>query len=174
MPEVAVRATACTCVHARGVHRRGNGRCLVAECPCLYGPAAKLSPNLPKAIRSRIGVSERTKLERKLWEKIELAGLPMPELEYRFARPRMFRADGFYAPDLLIEVEGGIWAANPGRHNRGSGFQTDAEKYNLAAILGFRVLRFTERMIKSGEAVETINRALTPAPKTETRACQLK
>jgi hypothetical protein len=107
-------------------------------------------------------LSQRRRLETLLWHRMELAGLPEPVKEYPFAASlgRRFRADGFIAPDLLLEVEGGIWATNPGRHNRGSGFQADAEKYNLAAILGYRILRFTERMIRDGTAVEHIRSAM--------------
>jgi hypothetical protein len=31
---------------------------------------------------------------------------------------------------VLAEVQGGIWAANPGRHNRGSGYERDCERDN--------------------------------------------
>jgi very-short-patch-repair endonuclease len=169
---------ACTCRHVRSDHRNGSGRCMRPGCPCLFGPPPARRLTVPQARAAGVGhtdasgivqdfkriarESERTKLERMLWRKIDEAGLREPIKEHRFAAAlgRQFRADGFYPPDLLIEVEGGIWSANPGRHNRGSGFQTDAEKYNLAAILGLRVLRFTERMIKDGTAVDHIRRAL--------------
>lgn len=164
------------CPHPRSRHRHGGyGRCEVAGCRCLFGPPlpARTTPPEPRpralVTTDQDGVvvdfkrpSKRTRLEDMLWRRIRDADLPMPELEYRFALAigRQFRADGFYPPDVLLEVEGGIWAPNAGRHNRGSGFQDDAEKYNLAAILGFRVLRFTERMIKDGTAVDHIRRAL--------------
>jgi len=67
-------------------------------------------------------------------------GLPAPEREYRFHRPRRFRFD-FAWPALLIavECEGGVWSQ--GRHVRGTGFLADCEKYNLAARDGWRVFR---------------------------------
>jgi very-short-patch-repair endonuclease len=176
--------TACTCgVHAHQARRQGFGRCTRPACTCLYAPP-KRRQSAPRPRAEGVGhtdasgvvqdfqrvirESERTKLERMLWRRIDDAGLPEPIKEHRFAASigRRFRADGFYPPDLLLEVEGGIWAANPGRHNRGSGFQQDAEKYNLAAILGLRVLRFTERMIKDGTAVEHIRRALEASTAT--------
>lgn len=46
---------------------------------------------------------------------------------------------------IAIEIEGGVWIA--GRHNRGSGFIKDMEKYNTAAMLGWRILRFTPQQI---------------------------
>jgi very-short-patch-repair endonuclease len=106
--------------------------------------------------------SERTKLERDLLVRIKAAGLPEPERQYMFARPeRRYRAD--YAwPDamLLAEVQGGIWARDPGRHNRGSGYEKDCERDNEACLRGWRLLRFTEHMIRSGLAVEQLRRAL--------------
>jgi very-short-patch-repair endonuclease len=113
--------------------------------------------------------SAKERLERMLWDRINEAGLPMPETQYHWARPeRMFRSDFAYVEErILIEVQGGIWAANPGRHNRGSGYQDDARRTNLAMQLGWRLLAFTEAMIRSGEAVQTIRQALTPASRSE-------
>ena len=81
------------------------------------------------------------------------------ERELRFHPPRRWRFD-FAIPDLkiAIECEGGTWTN--GRHTRGAGFERDCEKYNQAAIDGWRVLRFTGRMIRSGEALQVIERAV--------------
>jgi hypothetical protein len=76
-------------------------------------------------------------------------GIPQPACEYKFLSSRRFCFD--YAwPDLqiAIEQEGGIWIM--GRHSRGSGFLKDAEKYNLAALAGWMVLRYTPQQIKAG------------------------
>ena len=64
--------------------------------------------------------------------------------EFRFCPGRLFRAD-WYIPSLnvLIEYEG-IFAAQS-RHTHLEGYSKDCEKYNLAAIMGFRVLRYTAR-----------------------------
>jgi very-short-patch-repair endonuclease len=87
------------------------------------------------------------------------AKLPEPVREYRFAPPRRWRADfAFIDQRLLVEIEGGIWTG--GRHTRGSGFEADAAKYNAATILGYRVLRFSGAMVKSGAAIETVTEAL--------------
>ena len=82
--------------------------------------------------------------------------------EWVFAPPRKWRAD-FLLVDgdfesVLIEVDGGSWIA--GRHTSGAGFAADCEKLNEAAILGYRVLRFTSEMVESGVALATIERAL--------------
>ncbi|AUL97471.1 hypothetical protein FORC54_3326 [Vibrio vulnificus] len=55
-------------------------------------------------------------------------------------------------------MEGGTWAN--GRHTRGKGYAADCEKYNVAALEGWRVLRFTGDMIKSGDAITMIEEAL--------------
>jgi very-short-patch-repair endonuclease len=90
---------------------------------------------------------------------LRIAGLPEPLAEFVFAPPRKFRADFAYPEQrLLIEVEGGVYQI--GRHQRPAGFEKDCEKYNLAALLGYRVLRFTPAMIERGEAIETITKAM--------------
>ena len=79
-------------------------------------------------------------------------GLPvLPITEYRFSPPRRWRFD-FAWPTWMIAVEqeGGVWIQ--GRHSRGAGMVKDMEKYNTAALLGWRVFRFTPQQIKSGEA----------------------
>lgn len=99
-------------------------------------------------------------LEDALAFQIRALRLPEPVREYRFHTARRWRAD-FAWPELglLVEVEGGTWAG--GRHTRGDGFEKDAEKYNAAALDGWTVLRFTSHMIKSGKAIQIIERAMT-------------
>ena len=74
-----------------------------------------------------------------LWQQ---TGLQSPVAEYQFAPPRRWRFD--YAwPDsrVAVEFDGGQWVAHGGRHNR----DTDREKLNHAAALGWRVLRFSNQ-----------------------------
>lgn len=82
------------------------------------------------------------------------ASIPF-EREYRFHPTRMWRFD-FALPDqkIGVEVEGGTWSN--GRHSRGAGFEKDCEKYNQAALHGWRVLTFTTGMVKRGEALKVI------------------
>lgn len=83
------------------------------------------------------------------------------EREFRFAPPRKWRFD-FAWPKirLAVEVEGATWAQ--GRHTRGSGFESDLEKYNTAALMGWTVLRFTTKQAKSGEAADFVERFWKP------------
>lgn len=85
--------------------------------------------------------------------------IPKPTYEYRFAPPRRWRFDLCWPEKMIaVEAEGGTWTG--GRHVRGAGFEKDAEKYNEAAIMGWKVLRFTKAMIESGEAIIKIKEAL--------------
>jgi len=78
---------------------------------------------------------------------LQEVGLPVPTREYRFSA-RRFRFDLAYPEQkIAIEIEGqGPWGL--GRHQRPGGFERDLEKYNLATSLGWRVFRFTPRMIR--------------------------
>lgn len=58
-----------------------------------------------------------------------------------------------------IEIEGGAWSN--GRHTRGAGFVGDMEKYNMATVLGWRVLRFTPQQIKKAETYELISKLVS-------------
>ena len=114
-----------------------------------------------------------SKLEEALALQIRALKLPEPEREYRFAalatggtgagvRQRV-KASGlkdwrfdFCWPDLMIavEVEGGAWVG--GRHTRGEGFLADLRKYEAAQRMGWVIYRTAGELIKSGNAVATI------------------
>lgn len=72
--------------------------------------------------------------------------------EYQFCPDRRFRAD-FYIPSLnvLVEYEGIFKGTDNGKYSGASrhtsvlGYSTDCEKYNLATVLGYRVLRYTAK-----------------------------
>lgn len=85
-------------------------------------------------------------------------GIPF-EREYRFHPERKWRADFFIEPDILVEIEGGVFIQ--GRHNRGASMVADMDKYNAATIRGYRVFRFEPgKHVSTGLAVELITRAL--------------
>ena len=90
---------------------------------------------------------------------LQLTAHKLPfQREFRFHPERKWRFDFLVADDLAVEVEGGIWLA--GRHSRGGGFEKDAEKYNTAVILGYRVLRVSTGQVKKGIALGWILKAL--------------
>lgn len=87
------------------------------------------------------------------------AGLPAPVAEFVFAPPRRWRFDWAWPEQrVALEQDGGAFVG--GRHSRGMGFVKDMEKTNKAAILGWRVLRFTPRQMASGAALEAVRQAL--------------
>src|SRR5262245_8857201 len=80
--------------------------------------------------------------------------LPAPEREYRFDPPRRFRFDLAWPPyELAFEIDGGTYGMGPpcklchrrkvAGHTSIERLHSDLEKLNLAAELGWRVLRYT-------------------------------
>lgn len=102
--------------------------------------------------------SRRSHLEDRLARYLAMEGLPAPVREHRFAAPRRWRFD-FAWPSLwlAVELEGGVFVH--GRHSRGVDMTGDCDKYNVAAVLGWRVYRFTVKHFESG-VVFTVVRAL--------------
>lgn len=62
--------------------------------------------------------------------------------EYKFDEKRRFRFD-IALPELKIAIEYEGIFAEKSRHTSLGGYSTDCEKYNLAAINGWRMLRYT-------------------------------
>lgn len=80
-------------------------------------------------------------------------GPAVPEFKFAAELKRQFRADiGFPQEHLLIEIEGGNWTS--GRHTRGQGYEDDCEKYSIASILGYTLIRVTYGMILDGRAYQ--------------------
>ncbi len=114
-----------------------------------------------------------SKQEELLAFQLMAAKLPEPTREHTFCNGRRWRFDFAWPGSMLaVEVEGVVFSnANTrrkphekpralGRHQRAAGYSKDCDKYNEAALLGWRVLRFTQVHIKNGTALQTIERAL--------------
>lgn len=82
--------------------------------------------------------------------------------EYRFYQPRRWRFD-YAIPrfKIAVEVEGGVWTG--GRHIRPKGFLNDVEKYNTAALLGWRVFRTTPDQLLSNSMLLLLKNAVNGA-----------
>lgn len=78
--------------------------------------------------------------------------------EHRFHPTRRWRFDfAIPAKFIAIEIDGGIWTR--GRHTRGAGMVADMEKLNAAAVLGWRVLRFTPQDLRHGGWLDVVREA---------------
>jgi very-short-patch-repair endonuclease len=82
-----------------------------------------------------------------------------PQMEYQFHPSRKWRFDyALPGVKLAIEFEGGVFIG--GGHTRGVIYGQNCEKYNSAAMMGWRVLRFTAPMIRAGMHETMIGEAL--------------
>lgn len=79
-------------------------------------------------------------------QQLKVNGFELVE-EYKFLTKRKFRFD-YAIPKykVAIEQEGGVYIS--GRHTRGSGYVKDMEKYNLASINNWLLLRYTPKQIR--------------------------
>ena len=75
---------------------------------------------------------------------------PAWELEYRFHPVRRWRFDIAWPQyKIAVEIEGVVYGSAGGRHQRAKGLEADCEKYNVAVLSGWLLLRFTPHQIKS-------------------------
>jgi len=80
--------------------------------------------------------------------------------EFKFCETRKFRSD-YCIPELrlLIEKEGGIFTGKA--HGSITGILRDIEKYNLATILGYRILRYQPKDLISYKTIKDIKELQT-------------
>lgn len=57
---------------------------------------------------------------------------------------------------LVLEVEGITYGG--GRHQRVDGFEKDCEKYAELLVLGYSLLRVTQKMVRNGKAIDYVNK----------------
>lgn len=85
-------------------------------------------------------------------QQIISAGLPKPEKEYKFLKNRRFRFDFCWPIHYFaVECDGAVYSR--GRHTSGAGYTKDCEKFALATIEGYRIIRVTTGQINTGEAI---------------------
>lgn len=98
-------------------------------------------------------------LERAFETQLIAAGWFGWRCEHKFHPVRGWRFDfAFTGPMIAVELEGGTWAK--GRHTRGAGYAEDCIKYAEAALLGWRVYRFTGDQVRDGTALRYVEAAL--------------
>ena len=95
--------------------------------------------------------------------------LPEPTPEHRFDTARKWRFDfAFVAHKVALEVEGGIYGhrrkdgswSTKGAHSTPAGILRDMEKYNAAALQGWRVLRVTPSTLCTSATFDMLKVAL--------------
>lgn len=80
--------------------------------------------------------------------------------EFTFHPTRAWRFDFAHPGEkLAVEIEGLTYGG--GRHQRMKGFTEDCRKYLAAMEFGWRVLRVTPLMVRSGEAIDAIKKLMT-------------
>lgn len=80
-------------------------------------------------------------------------------LEHKLHPARRWKFDiAFEWAKIAVEIEGGVFTR--GRHTRPMGFMADCEKYNTAALMGWKVLRIHTRTINNGQAIKMLVGAL--------------
>lgn len=108
-----------------------------------------------KTVRLLLG----SELEDELVWQIRSIGLQKPVREHKAIPGRRFRFDlAWPEQKLAVEVQGAVWTQ--GRHTRGAGAESDAEKLSLAVLHGWRVLVVCKVHIRSGQALQWIEQAL--------------
>ena len=86
--------------------------------------------------------------ERLLYEILNDAYPGEWEQEHKGIQERRFRFDcANPEKKIAVEIEGGIWMPK-GAHNTGIAMAKDMEKYNLAVIGGWKVLRYTPETLR--------------------------
>jgi very-short-patch-repair endonuclease len=79
---------------------------------------------------------------------LKLARIEFVE-EFQFHPTRKWRFD-FAIPEKKVAIEyEGVFGKGKSRHTTVTGYTADAEKYNAAALLGYRVLRYTAKNYKN-------------------------
>jgi very-short-patch-repair endonuclease len=124
-------------------------------------PNSGLSPALSptaESLRTAIG-SSPSSLEAAYARIMRALKFPTPTREFRFDPIRKWRFD-FAWPDqkVAVELDGGIWTK--GGHSTGTGIMRDMEKSNQAQLDGWLVLRFSDKHLEDGSAIEQTKRAL--------------
>jgi len=97
----------------------------------------------------RIGPSSKSKWEDRFRTLLKGLGAPPWQEQYRFDSVRKFRFDFAWGEPYRIafEIEGAIWMRGGGGHSHPLGIEKDIEKYNLAILRGWRVIRVTGKMM---------------------------
>lgn len=112
-----------------------------------YGSRAPAAPPAQTVIKG----GKKKRNQRSSIFEIELAyllkrtaGVPPFECNAEIIPGRKFEFDFVWRRQkVALELEGGVWRRGGGAHSHPTNIIRDIEKSNLAALAGFRLLRFT-------------------------------
>lgn len=122
-----------------------------AKVEAMLGPTRKRRKADPAKQREDLGAT--------LAGMLRMAGVEMPQREFRFHPTKGWRFDMAWPERMFaVEADGGTWTK--GGHVRGKHFESDCEKGNEAILLGWRVMHMTTDMIHDGRALVFIERFL--------------
>lgn len=90
---------------------------------------------------------------------LDQVNVPRPTPEHVFHNSRKWRFDYCWIDQMVVlEVEGGIFIR--GRHSRGAGMKEDMDKYNEAAVLGYRIVKVVPTELCSFNTINLLRRIL--------------
>lgn len=100
---------------------------------------------MSEATSKIIKQQSKKRFEIRIANALRLAGLSFHQ-EFRFDKVRLYKFD-FAFPDHLIaiEFEGGVFNPAKTGHTSGMGYHNNCDKYNLATLQGWRILRYTSK-----------------------------
>lgn len=108
-------------------------------------------------------LAKQDKLRAELLRQIKAAKLEEPMTEFKFHVKRKWRFDlAWKSERIAVEIQGGTYSN--GAHVRGKRYAEDCRKLNAAQLAHWTVLWFPADLIKSGEALQSLERVL---PKVE-------
>lgn len=122
-----------------------------------------INPGVPEIVSTpRKKTEDKKYLFRDAWERYGTSNDWLEE--YRFSE-RQFRFDFAWPIDdvkVAVEIDGGNWMVVDGKAVGRHGKNRDYEKLNIAASLGWRVMRFSPDMLKKDPigCVEIVLKAL--------------
>lgn len=103
-----------------------------------------------------------SRLEAEFERLLKISKITGYQREYKFHEKRRWRFDfAWIERKIAVEVEGLThYGKATGRHQSLKGYTADCEKYNTAILEGWRVMRFTEPMLKNLQAIEMTKKIL--------------
>lgn len=141
--------------------------------PQLTNPATRYTPADEGLVMARPKLKPTKKLVAKidyavlLFPFLEANGLRLPEREFLFNPPRLWRFDFAWTwgvscvrGGVALEIQGGAFKQGGGGHNRGAAYVRDIYRLSVAASLGWFVIQRTPKDLLTMETVRLLKGAM--------------